>query len=544
MPAIENDVSISGTNSFGQLMSEALAEEEDRQESNNGFNVFSVEVTDNTVMAKYEILETCTMLAAIYDEEGELLITSGKTEVMPEEDYAEVTIETDNMPQYFYLRIFLVDSETLSPLCTAYESPNYTQEMQEFFAKTTDDFDEERVLNLDSDNTNNFAVFSENVKTIEGDGTVNNFTTVDIENQYYVIENADSSVTSLKTGEIFTYESETNEQLIVKVGTISVSNSTVTITRGDTSTGEVFEYIKIDTTEKNSVHKPQALPEPFESQNKKLSGELSATGEIEVDFEKDLAEFNDDGGVKLKGGIKFTLTGALKYYLTHEYKYLELGLDYSAEIGVSVEASFKKVIPLGKPIVVPIIAGVKVEVTPSFRVELEASISLTGTLQGRLGWAMDSEGNGYNLTERPEFKTQVEVQSKFFIGFALEPAINLQIFNFKFAKASLTAVLGAEIESSSAFPLDNKEYHKCSSCLDREIYGKLELSLEASLLPDKKQQSTTTTAANSQNSTSTQTTVASTAGNTPPASTTTSDIKANIIFDRVILSLELVLIDV
>ena len=160
--------------------------------------------------------------------------------------------------------------------------------------------------------------------------------------------------------------------------------------------------------------------------------------------------------------------------------------------------------------------------------ELEASISLTGTLQGRLGWAMDSKGNGYNLTEKSEFKSQVEVQGRFFIGFSLEPSINLQIFNFKFSKASLTAVLGAEIEASSAFPQDNSEYHKCSSCLDGEIYGKLELSMEASLLPDKKQQSTTTTAANSQNSTSTQTTVASTTGNTPSASTTSTGIKADI----------------
>lgn len=280
-PAVENDISVSGTNSFGQLMSEALAEEADRQEINSGFNVFSAEVTDNIVTVKYEALENCTMLAAVYDESGENMIASGKTEAIPkkrvmseEEDdtlegkYAEITIKTDSMPQYFYLRVFLVDSETLSPLCTAYESPNYTQEMQEFFAKTTGDFDTERVLDLDGDSTNNFAVLNEKVKIIESDGTVNNFTTADIETQYYVIENADSSVTSLETGDIFTYGSGT-EQLIVKVGTISVSGSTVTITGCDTSTEEVFEYIKIDTSKENPVPEPQALPMPFEPLNKK-----------------------------------------------------------------------------------------------------------------------------------------------------------------------------------------------------------------------------------------------------------------------------------
>ncbi|MFR8247158.1 MAG: hypothetical protein ACLU9V_04380 [Roseburia sp.] len=59
------------------------------------------------------------------------------------------------------MRGYLIETETLRPICTVYESSMYTQEMQEFLAKTTDDFDEEKVLNLDDDDTNNFAVYGD-----------------------------------------------------------------------------------------------------------------------------------------------------------------------------------------------------------------------------------------------------------------------------------------------------------------------------------------------------------------------------------------------
>ena len=161
------DVSIEGTNSFGNMLTSSLDEKMDEQEANNGYNVFSVEMADTTVAAvEFETLEDCTLVVGIYDEAGEAMLASGSTEVISGETDVYVDIETDSMPEYFYLRAFLVDTECFRPLCAAYESPNYTQEMQEFLQKTTDDFDQDRVLNLDEDKTNNFAVYSEDTKII------------------------------------------------------------------------------------------------------------------------------------------------------------------------------------------------------------------------------------------------------------------------------------------------------------------------------------------------------------------------------------------
>lgn len=61
-------------------------------------------------------------------------------------------------------------------------------------------------MNLDEDKTNNFAVYSEDTKIISQAEGTNEVVSADDENNIYVIENADSSITSLQPGETFAYE--------------------------------------------------------------------------------------------------------------------------------------------------------------------------------------------------------------------------------------------------------------------------------------------------------------------------------------------------
>ena len=209
-PQIGTNVSVAGTNSFGNLLTEELNAEMDRQEENNGCNIFSIEMNGATADVSFETTESCTLVVAIYEDNGEQMLASGDILVSKEDKEALVTIETDNMPDYYYLRGYLVDSDTMRPICTVYESPNYTQEMQAFFAKTVDDFDNEKVLNLDEDKTNNFAVFSDKAIGVPSDDTVNQVTKADDTTATYVIEHADATVKQLKKEIFFIVQMEMN----------------------------------------------------------------------------------------------------------------------------------------------------------------------------------------------------------------------------------------------------------------------------------------------------------------------------------------------
>lgn len=225
----DKDTSVSAASSFGKLLQEPMSNQAKKHEENNGYNVFSVEMSGKTAAVSMETVEDCTLVVGIYEEDGIKMLATGNKKVTKEEREVTLDIEIDTMPQYYLVRAFLIEDDTMNPLCSVYETPMYTKEMQDFLSKTTDDFEEERVLNLDEDKTNNFAVYGEDTKIIKGSDDNNCLKCTNEEKQSYVIEKADASAASLSKGDVFAYERENQEVVIVKVSSVSVEGSTVTI---------------------------------------------------------------------------------------------------------------------------------------------------------------------------------------------------------------------------------------------------------------------------------------------------------------------------
>ena len=164
IPGISNNMSVVGTNSFGQMLSSEIGDKQAEQEENDNC-IISVEMEESTATVEYQASQDATLVVAIYSDDETQMLASGQIDVSHEEDNAQLTIDIETMPQYFYLKAYLIDKECYRPICTVYESSLYTQEMQEFLAKSTDDFDVDKVLNLDEDKDNNFAVFNDNVES-------------------------------------------------------------------------------------------------------------------------------------------------------------------------------------------------------------------------------------------------------------------------------------------------------------------------------------------------------------------------------------------
>ena len=121
------------------------------------------------------------------------MIVSEEIEVSKDETSTQITFNTDQMPEYFYIKAYLVDSETFRPLSAEYTSPMYTSDMQYLEQLSTTDFPEEQVLNLDDDTENNFAIYNSSVKVISENEETNIVSTVDDTNGIYVFENIDTS---------------------------------------------------------------------------------------------------------------------------------------------------------------------------------------------------------------------------------------------------------------------------------------------------------------------------------------------------------------
>ena len=488
-----DDLTVSGTNSTGNLIANALSDIQAEQEENNGYNVFSATVEENVVVLEVETLEDCTVAVGIYDEAGTKLITSGYTPITTEDKTAIVVLETEEMPQYFYLRAFLVDSNTFRPISTSYECPNYTQEMQEFLAKTTEDFEADRVVNFDDSIDNNFAVYDDATIVIPEDSTGNDVASVDDETGVYVIEDADESITSLVAGDIFAYEYEDGNILIVKVASITIEGTTATITGEETTLEEVFEYVKIDTTAstEDATVDTSTLDEGVSYEGIiEVEDDSTSTYAVDVEGKKNFAfSFGIDknivgtenNNINVSGKLEYGLELSFKAYISFSYKYLEFKVENSIGFEVTVGGKISDSLPLPKLAITPC-AGVIVEFKPEFLIEFTAEFSLSGKLTDTFGFSWSSDEGAKNLTSAPEFETEVKVEGGFFLGIKLSPT--LVIINKTIGKVELEGRFGGEVKAEKMLHEDesSSSHHVCDECIDGDITGVFDITFKLNLL--------------------------------------------------------------
>lgn len=504
---IEKDISVQGTDSFGELFADAVGAEVESQEKNNGYNIFSVEMKDKTATVSFETLKDATLVVGIYEEDGIKMLASGKTAVKKGEQAASVTIDISAMPNYYYVKAFLIESDSFKPLCTSYESPNYTREMQEFFKKTVDDFSEKEVLNLDEDKANNFAVYRDETKIIAHSQDVNQLALEDNENNLYRIENADDTVTSLKAGDIFSYTKDDGSVLIVKIAQITVDGTTVNITGTKTSIEETFEYVKIDCeagTEEATVDASDLeegvvyngiVDDADQAEASGTGSDVEALGaDIEAKETKSLSHSfvdkkvgSDNANIKLSGSLNLKVESSVKLYASLNYQYLEVRMDYSARIGITLNGQAATKIPLVTITYHPV-PGVYIELKPSFVLEAKAKAELSGTIAGVVGFNVSNNEGMKNITNAPTFTPKLGGEASVYLGFSLEPHIG--IISENVADVGLNAELGAEttaklIHTDTAKQDENKK-HDCKNCIKGDINGKLKLGFKASLLNSNK----------------------------------------------------------
>lgn len=483
-PSLENEIILEGEDSFGELLSEAVQTEVAAQEENAGYHIFSVDMNGNKGAVSFETLEDAAVVVGIYDETGKKLLASGYKEVSKGETEIVVDINADAIPAYFYLKAFLLNPNTLRPLCSAYESPNYTREMQEFFKKTTADFDADRVLNLDNDTKNNFAVYADDAVVLEAGATGTVLETCNEEDRIYTFSNAAEDIKNLQAGDIFVYEYGDGTVLIIKVGAINTEGNTVTLKGAETSLEEVFEYVKIDESKgaEDAEIDPSSCGEGV-TYIGKGTGEFGEEGVLtpEVAIDGDMKVTHDfkieegSGNNKISGSVELSLTVSLKAYITGNYQYLELKMDYEAGISGSAAGKLEHKIPLMK-FGFSLCPGVYVECVPSIVLEASGKIELNGKLSGSIGFRVSNKEGAKNISKAPTFTMNLKVEATVYVGFSLEPKI--KIIHDAVAKASLKAEVGVEIKGTleKTNQNDTQRKHDCRNCIDGDIFGKYEIS--------------------------------------------------------------------
>ena len=481
---MESEISVQGTDSFGNMVAEAIDNKVEQQEENEGCNIFEITMSGTEAEVDFETNKDASLVVGIYDEAGIKMVASGHAEVTTDEKTVKINIENGQLPDYYYVKGFLVDPETFEPYCTAYETPNYTKEMQEFFSKTTEDFAGHEILNLDDDTTNNFAVYADGTYVVKESESEVKLSEKDEDAGKYVFENADEAFLALKSGDILSYECADGSLVIIKIDSVSVKGKTVTLYDKDTEMEDVFDYVKIDSaasTEEATVD-ASTCGEGV-TYNGLVDSDEIAPQKIDIDVSESKSHSFDIKNNDITGNFKLQLKTGLKLYITSSYRYLELRMDYTKSVSISIKKKCKKEFPLITLGYSPV-PGVYIEVKPVFVVEGSEKISLNGTLKGTIGCAVESDTGIRNLTSMPSLETELKGEVTVFIGISLEPKV--KVLSDEVAMVGASAQVGGEANATLAKDKGPTQKHVCKTCVEGTINAKGEVNFKVSFFNNDK----------------------------------------------------------
>ena len=256
-----SNVSVSATNSFGQLLVNGLGMDgENGSDLSSESRVIEITMNGSTAMVKYIVKKDANLVVGIYTDDSEQeMIASGTVAVQATPDNTASSIVevplSGEIPEHYTVKGFLLDKEDHAPLCKEYTNAFYTENVEELEGTTIDDFDSARAVNLDDDRTTNFGVVKQGVILLQEDepenGAGENIVVLDdSENQIYQFENASTELLNLKQGNIIVYKYGENNLIIAHVADFEINGTTVTI-YGD----EDFQLEDVFSILKSTVYK-------------------------------------------------------------------------------------------------------------------------------------------------------------------------------------------------------------------------------------------------------------------------------------------------
>lgn len=513
-----SNMSVSATNSFGKLLLNGMDEENGSNFSSENA-ITGISMNGSTAVVSYRTAEDADLVVGIYaDDAEEEMIASGTVSVSKTTDTTAKVAISSKLPEYYVIKGHLFDKTEHAPLCEPFRDVSKTKDIVDLGSATVDDFDAERVINLDDDNTTNFAVVKQDVTLLTSEDAaagMNVITQQDDDGLNYMISNASAEIKNLQSGDILTYEYEPGAMLIVKVSTIQTSGDTVTI-HGDDSLEitDVFEAVKIDSDADTSdfeftpaegveylgtekVVYPDWEDGFFDGTDaQENTADLDETNSWEGDLSNSVAlklKIGDTttdkpiGGATTeeaaKGTISFSAQSKFKYYIAENKQTISynLGSTVTGSLSISAKKTIEK--EIGHCYYLPC-PGVAFLMEPTIKVVAEMKCSAEFAASVSFGFEYNSANKAFvNRSETPNAKVRVTAEGSVSIGLDLKPGVCVldSVLDLDLtAEVMLQATIKTTTKEASTTTPETR--HSCKICYTAEITIPTELGIEISFI--------------------------------------------------------------
>ena len=499
---LETDTYVKGSSSVGTMLAETLENAQNEYESDfeSGAFVSGLDLKGLKAKVNFSTQKDARLVVAVYAEDSGKMLTSGVKDVSAEETSVTVDINKASLPQYYRVKAFLIDADNMSALCSPYTDNTHTQAYIDFMSKDVNDFDSDKVINLDDSEENNFLVVAENAEKIVGTSSKNILVSADYDNGVYEFKEIDDSIKNLKPGNVF-YFGGLEKDEVIKIKTIKISGTKATIVSDDFELEDAFEYIKIDSSE---IQQELSTQSSGAKKAKKVEHEESleffdASFEINYrekengtrgfqithhvnkeglkvketpDSEKD---WNDNDGkvlANVKADVKLKVD--FKVYIAKKYKEISFSVTGEAGITLNIGAEFEHTFKLGK-FEATFFKIISVGVGIGIKVNLKIIVTVSGTLTFKRGFEVKN-GEWNIINDKPAFKPEVKVEGEIFIGIVLTPYLNLIDGHVVNIEAPIT--VGPKLSVSLSSDVLNDPNHDCNACLSGSINVELEIKAD------------------------------------------------------------------
>lgn len=506
-----SNVSVSATNSFGQLLVNGLGMDgENGSDLSSESRVIEITMNGSTAMVKYIVKKDANLVVGIYTDDSEQeMIASGTVAVQATPDNTASSIVevplSGEIPEHYTVKGFLLDKEDHAPLCREYTNAFYTENVEELEGATIDDFDSARAVNLDDDRTTNFGVVKQGVILLQEDepenGAGENIVVLDdSENQIYQFENASTELRNLKQGNIIVYKYGENNLIIAHVADFEINGTTVTIYGDeDFQLEDVFSILKMDgenTTDKAIVDTEtgdgkvsyigtQEIETLDSTNDWEGKAEFSHVFKISTDDGKDEDSEEKPVSGSVEGTVSIKAAIKLKLRLCDDNKMVSLSFPMTEKFELEGAVEYKGELLKFPKITLPVYGCLSVGFEPQMVFKANASVAFKMDSTQMIGFEWSQKDGTQNISEAPVTSINFKLSGSIYLGFDMAPKAELGVGKVSLVKLKFKAEAGFELSAEERLGdqgtgLD--EIHGCKNCYEGELEFKITLGVSLKIL--------------------------------------------------------------
>ena len=434
--ALDANCTVNGNGSFGNMMADAFNTFSDEQTEASEYAVTSVVVDEdrNAVAVETNNASECQIIIGVYDDSGETLLFSQSAPSGNEE--SQDILLNNQLPEHYVVKAVETDVHG-NQLSQVLEDYTNTRRYEAYENSTTNDYSENRVINLNEDATDNYLVILDGVQILTPDRT--DIQQANESTRTYTFSKSNQTK-GLTEGDVFVYNSDDLNQVIIgKVTDVDSNKDSITIQSEEPTVDEVFETVKIH----------------FEDDYMKLVDDGEPVVKAAADYEGDMPVSKTypfsfgpvNGSATISANVHVEFEYDLKLF-GKDYAYAKIKTSPTATIQASINYNYNKEIPLPK--LSASLWGGAVEIGMSMYVVIKASLKINfhATIKATYGFSWSTTAGLKKLNEKPTVDTSVEIDGSFYLGLKVAPYFSA---GWGLCKATITAEAGGKISAHSGW---------------------------------------------------------------------------------------------